>query len=95
MNSISQVDISNFYISKFSKTEVLLDKAQIVERKKQLLRAMLLNYFEHQTVTIYFKNSKEDLFSVACSVIAVTDEHAMLKSGLIIPVQSIISIELL
>ena len=94
MNAISQVDISNLYISKFSKTEVLFDKAQIAERKRQLLRAMLLNYFEHQTVTIYFKNSKDDLYSVACSVIAVTDEHVMLKSGLIIPVQSIFSIEL-
>lgn len=94
MNAISQVDISNLYISKFSKTEVLFDKAQIAERKRQLLRAMLLNYFEHQTVTIYFKNSKEELYSVACSVIAVTDEHVMLKSGLILPVQSIFSIEL-
>ena len=94
MNAISQVDITNLYISKFSKTEVLFDKAQIAERKRQLLRAMLLNYFEHQTVTIYFKNSKDDLYSVACSVIAVTDEHVMLKSGLIIPVQSIFSIEL-
>lgn len=73
---------------------MLFDKAQIAERKRQLLRAMLLNYFEHQTVTIYFKNSKDDLYSVACSVIAVTDEHVMLKSGLIIPVQSIFSIEL-
>lgn len=94
MKSISRIDIANFYVSKFARTEVLFDKDQKAERKNQLLRAMLLNYLEHQSVTIYFKNNLDDLFFIDCSVIAVTDEHAMLKSGLIIPVQSIISIEL-
>lgn len=95
MKSVSHIDIANFPVIQFAKTEVLLDKAQKVERKNHLLRAMLLNYVEHQPVHIFFKNHQDDLFEIECAVIAVTDDHVMLKSGFILPVQSIQLIELL
>ena len=95
MKSVSYIDIANFNISKFALTEVLPSISQRIERKKRLLRALILNYFEHQPVTICFLNSQGDIFVLECSVIAVTDEHVMLKSGIVIPVKSISSIELI
>lgn len=94
MKPISLIDIADFNVPKFAKTEVLFDKAQKAERKRQLLRAMILNYFEHQSVTVCFKDNNNGLVTIDCSVIAVTDEHVMLKSGLTIPVKSVISIDL-
>ena len=95
MKTVSDIDIANLSFTHFTKTEVLPDKAQKAERQHHLLRAMLLNYIEHQAVYIYFKNSQEELFGIECAVIAVTDDHVMLKSGIIIPVQAIVLIELL
>lgn len=95
MNSISQIDMANFGASRFAKTEVLFDNALIAERKFNLLRAMLLHFLEHQTVKICIKNDKDELFNIECSVIAVTDVHLMLKSGLVIPIAAICSIELM
>ena len=95
MKSVSHIDIANLSFTQFAKTEVLANKAQKVERQHHLLRAMLLNYVEHQPVHIYFKNNQEELFGIECAVIAVTDDHVMLKSGIIIPVQAIVFIELL
>ncbi|WP_113925951.1 hypothetical protein [Cognataquiflexum aquatile] len=94
MKSISHIDMAEFGVSKFAKTEVLPDTAQKDERKFQLLRAMLLHFIEHQTVKVCIKNEKDEIFSIECSVIAVTDEHLMLKSGLVIPIKAICSIEL-
>lgn len=95
MKSVSQIDIANLSFTRFANTEVLSDKVQKTERQNLLLRAMLLNYVEHQPVNIYFKNNQDCLFGIECAVIAVTDDHVMLKSGFIIPVQSILLIELL
>lgn len=95
MKSVSHIDIVNLAFTQFAKNEVLLDKAQKAERQNYLFRAMLLNYIEHQPVRIYFKNHQNDLLEIECAVIAVTDDHVMLKSGCIIPVQSIVLIELL
>lgn len=95
MKSVSHIDIANLAITQFAQNEVLLDKAQKVERQYHLLRAMLLNYVEHQPVHIYFKNHLNELFGIECAVIAVTEHHVMLKSGIILPVKSILLIELL
>lgn len=95
MKSISLSDIANATILQFAQTDVLVNKFQKAERQHDLLRAVLLNYQEHQPVNIFFKNSNGDLFGIECAVIAVTDDHVMLKSGVIIPVKSIVLIELL
>lgn len=94
MKSISLHDIAAVSLQ-FAKTDVLLGIQQKAERHHNLLRAMLLNYHEHQPVRVYFKNVDGELFGVECSVIAVTEDHVMLKSGLFIPVKSIEWIELL
>ncbi len=95
MNSISSIDLAHAALAQFDKTDALTDTTQRANRKHDLFRAMLLNYVEHQPVKIYFRNSDQELFGVECSVIAVSDEHVMLKSGIIIPVCSIVVIELL
>ncbi len=95
MKSVSFIDIANANSLAFAKIDVLLDQAQIAERKHELFRAMLLNYVEHQLVKIYFRNNDLELLGVECFVIALTDEHVMLQSGIIIPVRSIVFIELL
>jgi hypothetical protein len=87
--------MGEFDISKFAKTEVLHDSAQKDERRFRLLRAMLLHFIEHQTAKVTFQNEKGELFDIECSVIAVTDEHLMLKSGLVIPISTIAAIELI
>ena len=87
--------MAEFGASKFAKTEVLHDNAQRDERKIRLLRAMLLHFIEHQTAKVTFQNEKGDLFNVECSIIAVTDEHLMLKSGLVVPIRTISAIELI
>ena len=94
MKSISIIDIATASLQ-FAKTDVLLAKPQKAERQHNLLRAMLLNYHEHQPVRVYFKNIDDELFGIECSVIALTEDHVMLKSGMIIPVKSIEWIELL
>lgn len=79
----------------FSKTDVLVGKSKKTERRQDLFRAMLLNYLEHQPVNIFFRNEADELQGIECSVIAVSDEHVLLKSGVFIPVKSIVSLELL
>lgn len=93
MNYVSQTDMANFDNLKFALDDVLFDRAPKIIRKNRLLRAMVLNYFEHQTVTISFKNNNNDIFALECSIIAVTDEHVMLKSGIVIPIKSILMVE--
>lgn len=93
MNYVSHTEIANFNNLKFALNDVLFDKAPKIIRKNRLLRAMILNYFEHQTVAISFKNNNGDIFTIECSVIAVTDEHVMLKSGIVIPIRSIFKVE--
>lgn len=95
MKSVSSIDMANAAVMQFAKTDVLVDKAQKAERKHDLFRAMLLNYVEHQPVQILFRNRSGELLAIECAVIALTDEHVMLRSGIIIPVQSIVLIELL
>jgi hypothetical protein len=95
MNTISQNDMAKFGFSKFAKKEVLIDNFLKDERKVNLLRAILLHFIEHQTVKIGVCNDLNELFTVECDVIAVTDEHVVLKSGLVIPIAAIFSIELI
>lgn len=95
MNTLFSFDSANAAFVHFATTDVLKEDAHKVARKHDLLRAMLLNYAEHQAVRLYFRNSAEALMGIECSVIAVTDEHVMLRSGIVIPVQAIVLIDLL
>lgn len=95
MKFLSLSDVAGLPVTQFATTEVLSSKVQIADRKNGLLRAMLLNYQEHQPVNIYFRNKVGELVGMECSVIAVSDEHIMLRSGIVIPVKSILLIDLL
>lgn len=87
--------MASFGASNFAKKEVLLDNAQKDERKFKLFRAMILHFIDHETVQICFSNANGELYTIECAVIAVTDEHLILKSGLVIPIVAILSIELM
>lgn len=93
MKTISLNDMASFDSSKFAIHEVLIDKNSKTERELQLKRAVLLHYLEHQTTKISFKDDHEEIFEVECSIIAVTDRHVLLKSGLFLPILAIISLE--
>ncbi|EMS31146.1 hypothetical protein C943_02586 [Mariniradius saccharolyticus AK6] len=95
MNPISYMNMDEFGMSKFSKKEVLSDGTQKEERRYQLLRAVLLHFVEHQTVKVRILKENDETFQIECAVICVTDEHLMLKSGLVVPIAAILSIELL
>lgn len=95
MKSIPLNDVANIAVMHFAKTDVLISQVQQAERRQNLLRALLLNCYEHQPVNILFKNDQADLFAIECSVMAVTDEHVVVKSWIIIPIKSIMHIELL
>ena len=84
-----------FGASNFAKKEVLFDNAQKDERKFKLLRAMILHFIDHETVKICVSTANDELLTLECEVIAVTDAHIILKSGLVIPIAAIISIELM
>jgi hypothetical protein len=87
--------MEEFGISRFAKKDVLLDGTQKEERRYQLLRAVLLHFLDHQTVKISIQKENSESFQIECAVIAVTDEHLILKSGLVLPISAIISIELI
>lgn len=95
MNFISQTDMAIFGASNFAKNEVLFDNTQKDERKFKLFRAMILHFIDHETAKICVSNANGEPFILECEVIAVTDEHIILKSGLVIPIAAIISIELM
>lgn len=84
-----------FGASNFAKKEVLFDNAQKDERKFKLLRAMILHFIDHETVKICVSTANDEPLTLECEVIAVTDAHIILKSGLVIPIAAIISIELM
>lgn len=94
MKSITISDIAAVSVQ-FAKTDVLLANNLKAERQHNLMRAMRLNYHEHQPVRVFFENRDGELFGIECAVIAVSDDHVMLKSGFFIPVRSIQWIELL
>ncbi|GAA0878354.1 hypothetical protein GCM10009119_13220 [Algoriphagus jejuensis] len=94
MKTISVNDMAGFDASKFAISEVLLDKSLKAEREFLLRRAILLHYLEHDTAKINFKDDHDEILEVECSVIAVTDLHVILKSGLFLPIHAVVSIEL-
>lgn len=93
MKTISLNDMASFDVSKFAISEVLIDTTLKTERELQLKRAVLLHFLEHQTTKITFKDEHEEIFEIDCSIIAVTDRHVILKSGYILPILAIISLE--
>jgi hypothetical protein len=94
MKTISLIDMAGFDTSKFAINEVLIDKNLKAEREFLLKRAILIHYLEHQTAKITFKDDHDEILEVECSVIAVTDQHVILKSGLFLPIHAIVTIEL-
>jgi hypothetical protein len=72
----------------FPTSEVLHDKADILQRKNDLDRALTLGNLEHVTIKIFFEDDSSKK-SVETTIWGVTDNRVILKQGVVIPVNRI------
>lgn len=72
----------------FPVTDVLTDKHEILQRKQDLERAMVIGNTEHVKIEIFFEDDKEQ-YVTNTTVWAVTPEHIVLKKGVTIPIKRI------
>ena len=77
----------------FSNNDVLNNKQQKSVRSYCLTRAMQLGNLLKNKVDIYFKNNEDRLMRVQTTVWAVTTDAVILKQGIRIPKNSIVSID--
>lgn len=95
MNSTAFEIIEKEAIGKlrFPNTEVLSDVEKIKERNTELQRACSLGNLEHTKIRILFEDDQQARI-VETTVWAVTDKRVILKHGLVIPIQRILSIRI-
>ncbi|EAZ95875.1 hypothetical protein FBBAL38_00610 [Flavobacteria bacterium BAL38] len=72
----------------FPTSEVLHDKADILQRKNDLDRALTLGNLEHVKIKIFFEDDSSKK-SVETTIWGVTDNRVILKQGVVIPVNRI------
>ena len=77
----------------FSKLEVLCKKEEKTIRKNDLNRALQLGNLLKNKVNIYFKDVEENLMRVNTTIWAVTLDAVILKQGILIPRNRIVSID--
>ncbi|MDP5097832.1 MAG: hypothetical protein NWP90_09180 [Flavobacterium sp.] len=75
-------------ILSFPTSEVLHDKADILQRKNDLDRALTLGNLEHVKIKIFFEDDSSKK-SVETTIWGVTDNRVILKQGVVIPVNRI------
>ena len=76
----------------FSKTEVLKTKEEILHRRNDLNRAMVLGNLEHNKIRITFQTD-DGLKAVETTVWATTETEVSLKGGVNIPLCAIIRVD--
>lgn len=72
----------------FPLTEVLQEHEAILQRKKDLERALSLGNLERVKIKIYFEDN-EGMKLVDTTIWGVTDERIILKQGVVIPTNRI------
>lgn len=77
---------------KFPPGEVLTSADEKSRRRTELDRALVLGNIDHNKVKIVFQDT-EGLKEVETTIWAVTAERVILKSGMVIPIRSIIEIK--
>ena len=87
--SIEKEEVNNLY---FPQDDVLVDPAEIMMRKSDIIQAMRLGNIERYKVKIVFEDTKS-VKMVNTTIWAVTEEKIVLKRGVVIPVNRIHSIE--
>jgi hypothetical protein len=78
---------------KFPSNEVLLDKESILERERELNRALSLGNLEHTKIRIYFEDDQSRKV-VETTVWGLTDKRVILKQGVVIPINRVHRISL-
>lgn len=78
----------------FTKSEVLSDMPLKIMRTQKLKKALLLGNNDHCKVKITFKTENGSLHQVETTVWSLTDNYLLLKGNLIIPIWSIVELDL-
>jgi hypothetical protein len=77
----------------FSNTEVLAAVEEKSIRKHSLNRALQLGNLLKNKVDIYFKDVEENLMRVNTTIWGVTTDAVILKQGILIPKNRIVSVD--
>lgn len=72
----------------FPPEDVLNDKEEIIQRKNELERAMIVGNLDKIKIKIFFEDKNEKLF-VDTTVWTVTTDRIILKQGITIPIHRI------
>ena len=83
--SIEKEDIRQLH---FPATDVLDERADMVQRQVELSRALSLGNLEHGKIRIYFEDATSKKM-VETTVWALTDNSVVLKQGIGIPINRI------
>ncbi len=83
--TIEKEDIRQLH---FPATDVLDERADIVQRQVELSRALSLGNLEHGKIRIYFEDATSKKM-VETTVWALTDNSVVLKQGIGIPINRI------
>jgi len=73
---------------RFPTIEVLNSTEEVIRRKEQLRRALVLGNVDHNKVKIIFSDSTGQKIAET-TIWAVTDTRIILKSGMVIPIHRI------
>jgi hypothetical protein len=76
---------------RFPPTEVLSSPEEIVRRRNELSRALVLGNVDHNKVRIIFSDT-EGPKMVETTIWAVTELRVVLKSGMVIPINRILEV---
>lgn len=88
------VDKSNINRISFSKEEILNSENAQIERKAKLKRSLTLGNLYKQHVKIKFVNQNKQVLRTFATVWALTEKYVILKGGRMIPLTSIITVDL-
>lgn len=93
MKNITIIEKEKLPTIRFSKEEVIPEKAAQINRSINLFRAMLLGNIEHCKVNIIFKDQDDILHKVETTIWSVSEDYISLKGGKNIPIKAITAIE--
>ena len=91
---VQLIDKSSLYKVSFAKNDVLAAKMDKSHRIHKLKRGLALGNLEKQAVQIKMKDVNGQLYETIATIWAVTEKFIILKSGIAIPIQSIVDVEL-
>lgn len=89
------IDKSQVYGIKYLKHDVLESPQDKEARKSALHKALTLGNLHKQHVRIRFKNANNQMLETKATIWALTENYVVLKSHMMIPIQSIMNVRIL